>query len=40
MRGSTIDYTNNNNGKVWLFNFLPEELFGQIKESCKDGMNR
>lgn len=33
MRGSTIDCSNNNNSKVWLFNFLTEELFGQVKES-------
>lgn len=39
LQGSTIDYNNNNKSKVWLFNFLPENLSGQIKESGEGETN-
>lgn len=33
MRVYTICY---NNSEAWLFNFLPKEAFGQVKESWVD----
>ena len=39
MQVSTICYENNKS-EAWLFHFLPEEVFGQVKESCVDEMNK